>query len=188
MIAGILLAAGAGSRFGGGKLLHEVAGVALGARSARNLIAAGLPVTAVVRPGSAELTQLLSAQGCAVTECTNAADGMGVSLAHVIAHTRDASGWVVALADMPSISHNTLRAVADAVAGGALIAAPVYRGERGHPVGFSGKLLGELLQLKGDEGARAVVKRHYADITWLDVDDAGVLFDIDHREDVPSRL
>ena len=48
-IAGILLAAGAGSRFGGGKLLHLLDGVAIGVHSARHLLAAGLPVTAVVR-------------------------------------------------------------------------------------------------------------------------------------------
>ena len=188
MIAGLLLAAGAGSRFGGGKLLHEVEGAAIGVRSARNLLAAGLTVTAVVRPGSDELSRLLTAAGCIVTECPNAADGMGVSLAHAVAHARAASGWVVALADMPRIAQATLLGVADAIAEGALIAAPVYRGARGHPVGFSGRLRDELLALKGDEGARAVLKRHHADIRLLEVDDAGVLFDIDRKEDVPSRL
>ena len=101
---------------------------------------------------------------------------------------RSASGWVVALADMPRIAQATLLGVADAIAEGALIAAPVYRGARGHPVGFSGRLRDELLALKGDEGARAVLKRHHADIRLLEVDDAGVLFDIDRKEDVPSRL
>ena len=168
--------------------MHEVEGAAIGVRSARNLLAAGLTVTAVVRPGSDELSWLLSAEGCVVTECPNASDGMGVSLAHAVAHARAASGWVVALADMPRIAQGTLRAVVDAVAQGALIAAPVYHGKRGHPVGFSGRLRDELLALEGDEGARAVLRRHHADIRLLEVDDAGVLFDIDRKEDVPSRL
>ena len=187
-IAGILLAAGAGSRFGGGKLLHPLEGVAIGVRAARNMLAAGLPVTAVVRPGSDELTRLLQAEGVDVTVCANAADGMGVSLAHVIGHTQKAQGWVVALADMPRIRPATMQHVADAVRGGALIAAPQFQGERGHPVGFGAGLLDELLACRGDEGARAVIKRHHADIQWLPVDDPGVIFDIDRKEDVPPPL
>ena len=60
-IAGILLAAGTGSRFGGGKLLHPLEGVAIGVRSARNLLQAGLSLTAVVRPDSDQLVKLLQA-------------------------------------------------------------------------------------------------------------------------------
>lgn len=187
-IVGILLAAGAGSRFGGGKLLHELDGVAIGVRSARNLIAAGLRVTAVVRPGSEALAQLLELEGVAVTVCANAAEGMGVSLAHAIAHTREAAGWVVALADMPRIHPLTIQRVAQALQNGARIAAPQFKGERGHPVGFGAALREELLALKGDEGARAVLKRHYAEIELLDVADAGVVFDIDRREDLPAKL
>lgn len=186
--AGILLAAGAGSRFGGGKLLHQLDGVAIGVRAARNMLAAGLAVTAVVRPGSDALVRLLQAEGVTVTLCANAAEGMGVSLAHAIAYTRDAAGWVVALADMPRIAPQTIQCVADAVRAGALIAAPTLRGERGHPVGFGAALRGELLELKGDEGARAVLKRHHAEIRLIPVDDPGVIFDIDRREDIPAPL
>lgn len=187
-IAGILLAAGAGSRFGGGKLLHPLDGVAIGVRSARNMLAAGLRVTAVVRPGSDALTRLLQEEGVDVTVCANAADGMGVSLAHVIAQAGNADGWVVALADMPRIRPATIAQIADAVRAGALIAAPAYQGERGHPVGFSAALRDELLACHGDEGARAVVKRHHAEIRLVASDDPGVIFDIDRKEDVPPPV
>jgi molybdenum cofactor cytidylyltransferase len=184
-IAGILLAAGAGSRFGGGKLLHPLDGVPIGVRAARNLQAAGLAVTAVVRPGSDELMRLLQKEGVVVTECANAAEGMGVSLAHVIAQTRDAAGWVVALADMPRIQPATISLIVDAIAAGATIAAPAYKGERGHPVGFSAALLDELLLLKGDEGARAVIMKHRAQLQLIACDDPGVVYDIDRPEDLP---
>ena len=184
-VAGILLAAGAGARFGGGKLLHPIDGVALGVLSARHLLAAGLRVTAVVRPGSDELMRLLQNEGVDVTVCANAAEGMGVSLAHVIAHTRAASGWVVALADMPRLRPATIQQVADAVRAGAMLVAPTFRGERGHPVGFGAALRDELLACHGDEGARAVIRRHHAEIQLLTSEDPGVIFDIDRREDVP---
>ena len=183
-IAGILLAAGAGSRFGGGKLLHPLDGVAIGVRSARNMMAADLPVTAVVRPGNEELVRLLQSEGVTVTVCSNAADGMGVSLAHAIAQTREAAGWVVALADMPRIRPDTIRQVADTLKQGAVIAAPEYRGERGHPVGLNASLLDELLMLRGDEGARAVIMKHRTQQRLLACDDPGVVYDIDSRADL----
>lgn len=187
-IAGVLLAAGAGSRFGGGKLLHPLEGVAIGVRAARNMLAAGLAVTAVVRPDSDELSHLLKNERVDVTVCANAVDGMGVSLAHAIAQTGDVSGWVVALADMPRIRPATIQCIADAVQAGALIAAPVFQGERGHPVGFSAALREELLACHGDQGARAVIKRHHAEIQLITVSDGGVVFDIDRQEDVPAPL
>jgi molybdenum cofactor cytidylyltransferase len=187
-IAGILLAAGAGSRFGGGKLTHAIGSVAIGVRAARNLLAAGLPVTAVVRPGSDELTQLLQGEGVTVTVCANAADGMGVSLAHAIANTPAANGWVVALADMPHIKPESVRAVADAVRAGALIAAPQFQGERGHPVGFAARLRDELLACRGDEGARAVLQKHPADVRLIACGDPGVVYDIDCRADLGGCL
>lgn len=186
-VQGILLAAGAGSRFGGGKLLHLLDGVPIGVRSARNLRAAGLSVLAVVRPGSDQLASLLEAEGCAVTVCPDAADGMGVSLAHAVAAADgNATGWVVALADMPSIRPETIKRVANAISNGALMAAPTYHGERGHPVGFRANLHDELLALKGDEGARAVLARHRAELALIECDDPGTVFDIDRREDLPA--
>jgi molybdenum cofactor cytidylyltransferase len=186
-IVGILLAAGSGSRFGGDKLIHPLSdGVAIAAHAARNLVAAGLAVTAVVRPGDFPLADLLEQEACLVTVCPGAARGMGASLAHGIASERGADGWVVALADMPRIAPATIRAVVAALEAGALIAAPRLGNQRGHPVGFSAALLGELLALDGDQGARAVLERHRESVQLLDCSDAAVLYDIDRKSDVRS--
>ncbi|MBY0270123.1 MAG: nucleotidyltransferase family protein [Burkholderiales bacterium] len=185
----ILLAAGAGSRFGGAKLLHPLEdGAAIAAHAARNLIAAGLNVTAVVRSGDFPLAEMLEQEGCAVTLCPDAALGMGVSLAHGVSVTRDAGGWIVALADMPRIRPDTIRRVAQALADGAAIVAPAYQGERGHPVAFGARFLQELQMLGGDSGARAVVQRNQALVRVIDVDDPGVLFDVDRRSDLARSV
>ena len=187
MIA-VLLAAGAGTRFGGGKLLHPLPdGVAIAAHAARNLREAGLEVVAVVRPGDFPLADMLEQEGCHVTRCADAVKGMGHSLAHGVAAAREASGWVVALADMPNVKPATVQALVDAVARGALVAAPVYTGTRGHPVVFSGTLAGELAALSGDTGARAVFERHRDSVALVEVDDPGVLVDIDAKADL-ARL
>jgi molybdenum cofactor cytidylyltransferase len=184
-IAGVLLAAGSGTRFGGDKLVHPLSdGVAIAAHAARNLLAARLEVVAVVRPGDFPLADLLEQEGCYVTVCADAARGMGHTLAHGIASARDAQGWVVALADMPCIRPATITTIADAIVAGAAIAAPAYRGERGHPVGFGSSLRGELLALSGDSGAKAVLARHADAVRLIECEDPGVVQDIDRPGDL----
>jgi molybdenum cofactor cytidylyltransferase len=187
LITGILLAAGAGSRFGGDKLLHPLEdGVAIAAHAARNLIAAGLEVIAVVRWGDFPLYEMLEQEGCHVVMFKDAGHGMGATLAHGVSQARAADGWVIALADMPLIAPATVQNIAGAVRDGALIAAPARNGERGHPVGFGAPLREELLALKGDQGARAVVEQHRDAVKLIECDDPGVLYDIDRKSDLAS--
>lgn len=189
---GILLAAGRGARFGGAKLLaplpaasHGVAaGTAVGAASALHLLAALGDVTAVVRPGDSVLYDALRATGARVIVCARADEGMGASLACGIAAAREAEGYIVALADMPWIAPATISKVAQALRDGARIAAPVYRGERGHPVGFASAYRAALAASSGDEGARSVVAANSAEVTAIAVDDPGVLRDIDRPADL----
>ncbi len=184
-IVAVLLAAGAGTRFGGGKLLHPLDdGVAIAAHAARNLREGGLDVIAVIRPGDFPLSDILEQEGCYVTQCADSVRGMGYSLAHGVAAARDAAGWVVALADMPRVAPSTVRSIAGAIAGGATIAAPAYRGERCHPVGVAASVQLDLLAVSGDSGARAVLDRHRDAVRILECDDPGVLLDVDSREDL----
>ena len=184
-LAAILLAAGVGKRFGGDKLLHPLEdGVAIAVHSARNLIAAGLHVVAVLRPGDFPLSDTLEQEDCYVTFCPEAAGGMGHSLAHGVGQARDAGGWIVALADMPRVKPSTIASIMAAVENGAAIAAPSYRGERGHPVAFGAALKNELLALSGDAGARSVIERHGDALVLIDCDDPGVAIDIDRRTDL----
>ena len=187
VIAAILLAAGAGARFGGDKLLHPLEdGVAIAAHAARNLLAATPDVVAVVRWGDFPLYEMLEQEGCQVTMFQGAARGMGASLAHGVAQARGADGWVVALADMPRVPVAIIKEIIASLAGGALIAAPVHKGERGHPVGFGTALRDELLALDGDQGARAVLERHRNAVKLVECDDPGVLFDIDRKTDIAT--
>ncbi len=180
MIAGVLLAGGAGRRFGGNKLLHPLPdGCAIGVMAARNLVR-GLPRSvAVVRPGDDELAARLEEEGLGVMYCSESPHGMGHSIACGVAATSEAGGWVLALADMPFIRSATIAAVGAAIERGAAIAVAEYRGQRGHPVGFDAQLRAELLQLRGDTGARSIVARHADLVVRIPVDDSGVMQDID---------
>lgn len=184
-IIGILLAAGASRRFGADKLTHILPdGDQVAVRACRNLLAGTDGVLAVVRPGSEELIARLQAEGAEVRICPDAEQGMGASLAFGIRARPDAAGWLVALADMPWITPATIRRVADALRLGALIAAPCWQGQRGHPVGFSYVLGPDLAALNGDSGAKLVIQAHLEQLCLVDCNDPGVLRDIDRPQDL----
>jgi molybdenum cofactor cytidylyltransferase len=183
-MAGVLLAAGAARRFGGAKLLHPTPdGRPIGIAAWDHLRMALDRTVVVVRPGDAALAQRFDAEGAQVVVSADAEQGMGHSLASGVAATADAQGWIIALADMPRVQPQTIAAVAAAIRNGARIALPMYRGARGHPVGFAAVCRAELLGLFGDNGARALLQRYAGDIVKLAVDDPGVLQDVDTRED-----
>lgn len=186
-IVGLLLAAGQGKRFGGDKLLQALAdGTPVAVAAARALKAACADSIAVLRPEQDALAALLEAEGLRVVRCAAARSGMGHSLAAGVAASRDARGWLVALADMPCISVATLQAVAELIGGGAALAAPRYAGRRGHPVGFAARWRGALLALEGDEGARAILQQSRFLLHVLETDDPGVLQDVDSPADLAA--
>ncbi len=117
-----------------------------------------------------------------VIECAEATDGMGHSLAAAVREAGDASGWVIALGDMPRVATRSIDAVIAALKAGARIALPTHHGERGHPVGFAASLREDLLALRGDAGARGVLQRYAAEVVTVEVDDPGILQDVDTHE------
>jgi molybdenum cofactor cytidylyltransferase len=185
--AGILLAAGKGSRFDPtgvqNKLMQPLAnGDLVVVAAAKNLLSALPMVLAVVRPDAEVVAAQLRALGCKVTECPRAEEGMGASLVHALSQTADAAGWVIALADMPYVQPNSIKALIDTIMRGADIAAPTFSGSRGNPIAFSRKHLPDLLRLSGDEGARTLLK--IFPVTAVAVEDAGIALDIDTPRDL----
>ncbi len=187
-ITGILLAAGKGLRFGADKLIQPVSGGDwLAVEACRRLQAGVDRVFAVIRPDSDALAARLEVEGAVVAVCPKAELGMGHSLAFAINGNRSATGVVVALADMPWVAPASIGAVADALRQGAMLAAPVYQGRRGHPVGFSAQLFPQLAALTGDAGAKSLVHCFQHQIQLIPVSDPGILLDVDQPTDLLSN-
>lgn len=187
----VVLAAGAGVRFGGGKLLAPYGeGVLLdGALKA----AFAAPVRAVTVVTGAEAERVSAAAQSfdprvRVVHAADHAEGMGASLRTGIASLPDdVAGVFVFLGDMPRVPAAVLQSLAEALAAGAPAAAPVFQGRRGNPVLLGRALFPELLRLTGDEGARRVLQGLGARLALVDAPDDGVLFDVDERGDL-TRL
>jgi molybdenum cofactor cytidylyltransferase len=184
----VVLAAGSGSRFGGGKLLAGWdAGVLLEGALAAAFAAPVRGVT-VVTGADAEAVAAAARAFDPRVRIVHAADhveGMGASLrAGIASLPDDTAGAFVFLGDMPRVPHGVLRPMAEAVMAGAAAAAPVIQGRRGNPVLLGARLFPQLLTLTGDAGARGVLQGLGEGLVLIESPDDGVLFDVD----VPADL
>jgi molybdenum cofactor cytidylyltransferase len=187
--AGLLLAAGRGTRFDANgkqnKLLAVFKGQSVLMHSAGNLAAAIPNCLAVIRPDAENLRRQLEQAGYRVVECPDAASGMGHSLAWGVAEAMKAFDMqilVVALADMPSVKTETITQLLNHAKHTDEIVAPVYQGRRGNPVVFRAQHFEALSRLSGDKGASQFMKNEK--VALVEVDDPGIHQDIDSPEDL----
>lgn len=185
MIRGVLLAAGEARRFGADKLMQRLPdGRPLAVAAAEALLGGVDAAVAVVRPGRDDLIAALTVTGCAVVVCPRADEGMGASLSCGVEAAAEADGWLIALADMPGLRPETITALAARLRAGAALVAPVHGGERGHPVGFAAEFGAALTALRGDTGAREILRANRERLELVPVDDPGVLLDVDTPADL----
>ncbi len=90
----------------------------------------------------------------------------------------EADGVLFTLVDHPAVAPETVDALLERNSGG-ILRVPRFQGRRGHPIWFSRDLIPEFLALPPDAAARDVVRAHEAETQFVDVDDPGILADID---------
>lgn len=177
-IIGVLLAAGFSTRFGSNKLLSDVEGLPMIAHSAAALTPCDR-ILAVIRADQIQLQSVLHSLGVETVINAQPERGMGYSIASAVQATPDGSGWCILPADMPYIQVATTMQIAGVLRNGASLVAPVYEGQRGHPVGFGTKFRNALMTLDGCTGGRSILEQHADQLTVIVTNDAGVLNDID---------
>ncbi len=186
-VSAIVLAAGAGSRFGGGKLLAPFGG--------RPLIEAtlfglrGAPVDEIIVVVGAEgerLRSITAAYETRIIENPDWAEGMSTSVrAGLRACTYDARAAVVCLADQPLVGAVAVERLVEAFEQGATVAVATYGGEMRNPVLFARGVWPLLLrEMSGDRGARVFLKHHREIVTEVSCDDVADPADVDTVEDL----
>ncbi len=182
----VVLAAGAGSRFGGSKLTAPWNGGVLldGALAAAQ--AAPVAGVFVVTGAHADLVEKTVARSAghrpsvSTIRCPDHASGMAASLrCGLAALPANAEGAFIFLGDMPHVAVALPDILLAAVRSGAIAASPVRRDRLGHPVLISRALFRAFFDGAGDGAGGAILRSLGASLVRIMVDDDGVLTDID---------
>jgi len=189
-VAGILLAAGEGSRLGQPKALVELGGQTLAQRGIAMLRAGGTDPLLLVT-GAARA----SVAGARTVRNLDWRTGMGSSLVaglHAIEIAEaEAPGAarivaaVIALADQPLVGPRAVQRLIDAFAGGAPVAVAAYDGRPRNPVLIGREHWAAAAGMAtGDMGARPFLRAHPELVTLVECADTGSPLDIDTPEDL----
>ncbi|HVN63952.1 MAG TPA: nucleotidyltransferase family protein [Candidatus Binataceae bacterium] len=186
-VEAILLAAGESRRMGRPKPLIEVAGRTFIATISDAILTAVPRLIIVIGADADRIRAAIPAdQRVAIVENSEYRRGQLSSLKAGLAEVSpDTDAALVHLCDHPVVRPETFRTVIDAYgrSGGPIVIAR-YHGRRGHPVIFDRSLFGELIAASEGQGARQVVDADSARVHYADVDDPGVVLDLDSPADL----
>ena len=180
-VAGVLLAAGEGSRFGQPKALIELDGQTLAERGVKTLFAGGAdPVFVVTGAAPVQL------EGIHTVFNQQWRTGMGSSLrAALRALPPDVAAVVVALADQPLVGAEAVARLIAAYRAGATVAVAAYEGKPRNPVLLAREHWPEVIATAtGDQGARAFLRARPDLVTLIECGDTGRPDDIDTTADL----
>jgi molybdenum cofactor cytidylyltransferase len=193
-LVGVVLSGGASSRMGRPKALLDLAGRPFVRRVADTLHEAGIAkVVVVVGSHEDEIRAALGAADRAWRDevlvnpysARGQLSSLWIALDWIETPPRlPGDGVVVALVDHPLVRPDTVRALVGAfAASGRAVVRPVFRGRHGHPVIFARSTFASLRAAPPGEGARAVVRSLGPAVLDVEVDDEGVVTDVDTPED-----
>jgi molybdenum cofactor cytidylyltransferase len=188
-LAAIILSGGASSRMGSPKALLSLPGAGetfldrligvLGAHASPVIVVLGHESDRI-RAGSARASEAVFVTNARYQEGQLSSLQCGLA---AVPHV--AEGFMFTPVDIPLVRPETVEALAigfEREAGRPLLAIPRCEGRRGHPVCCARELIPEFLALPAHAQARDVIRRHAAQTCYVDVDDTGILRDIDNLE------
>ena len=180
-VAGLLLAAGAGSRMGMPKaLVRDADGTSWLRRSVAALTDGGCDAVTVVLGARADEARALVPDGVTVVVADEWADGMSASLRAGLAAMDDADAVVLTLVDLPDVTAEVVRRVVAQGAGRATLSRAAYDGRPGHPVVLGrDHWAGVAASATGDQGARPYLAAH--DVALVECGDLATGDDRDSR-------
>lgn len=182
---GLVLAAGSGQRFGSDKRLAQLADGNSLLRATLLRAKEAFSDVRVVLKAEDDAEALAIPHGIHLVRAAHAKQGMGSSLAagiQSLANTQ-ATAVAVLLGDMPWITLATLLQLR-AHAHAEHIVVAYCDGQCGHPVLFGRRFWPELMQLQGENGAKALIATHAQQVIEVTLADRGILLDVDKPADL----
>ena len=188
-VGAVVLAAGSSSRMGEAKQLLPLADSTVLERTLQNLNAAKVDEIVLILGFSAEtIRQRISdspMKNLRIVVNHKYGQGMATSLrTGLAALSENTDAALIVLGDQPFIRPETLDRIIDQYRqSDAQIVIPIFQGSRGNPVLLDRSVFHEVMALQGDIGCRAIFGNHLDGIVKAEVDDIGILLDIDSKED-----
>ena len=182
LLGAIVLAAGTSQRMGvDNKLLALINGRAMilaVVDAVPNNLFSELHV--IIGYEAEKIETVLKGQHVQFVRNENYASGMASSLKIGLEQLSETDeGILVLLGDMPYVTGDTMAQLVGAFVDEYSICAPVFRGRRGNPVLWGRGYFDEMMELEGDVGARALLQKYKDRLIKVEVDDAGILQDVD---------
>jgi molybdenum cofactor cytidylyltransferase len=185
-VAAVLLAAGQGTRMGGGKMTAVLAGKSLVRHAAEAVEASSAsPLITVLGHDAINVERSLAGIDTVLVQNLDYANGMSTSVKVGIAAVPDtASGALILLGDMPNVTADIIKRLLAAFAQNpnAKAVVPTLAGQRGNPIIIGRSLFGEVMKLTGDAGARKLLSTLGSSVIEVAIEDAAVLLDVDTPE------
>ena len=160
MIGGVVLAAGAGRRFGGAKQLAELGGRPLLEHAIEAICAVPAieRIVVVLGADAQRIRERVDFQDAESVVCREWEEGIAAALRTGVAEVADAEAVVVALGDQPGITPQVIAGVLDHRDGRHAAVRATYDGQPGHPVLLERRLFATVAGLRGDTGARDLLE------------------------------
>jgi molybdenum cofactor cytidylyltransferase len=188
-VGAVILAAGGSTRMGEAKQLLRLGDSTVLEQTIENVRGAGIDEIVLVLGSSAEKIRqrlpIAAVDGLKVVVNQHYSQGMASSIqAGLSALGPNPDAALIVLGDQPFVRSETFDRIVDWYrSSNAKIVIPLYKGFRGNPVLLDSSVFSEVMALEGDIGCRAIFGRHSEGIFRVDVDDVGILLDIDTKED-----
>lgn len=188
-VSAIVLAAGTSTRMGQAKQLLPLGPSNVLAQTLENVRSASMAeIVLVLGSGAQAICQQLPPpllEGLKVVVNHDYMQGMASSLRQGLsALDRQSDAALIVLGDQPFVRPQSLDQIVDSYRRSpAQIVIPTYQGTRGNPVLLHRSLFAEVARLEGDIGCRAIFAQHLEEIVNVEVEDMGVLLDIDDQQD-----
>jgi molybdenum cofactor cytidylyltransferase len=184
--AGLILAAGAGRRFGGTKQLADLRGRPLLSYAIENMLAVQCldPVLVVLGHAAHEILERVDLGEAEVVIAEEWERGQASSLRRGIAALADAESVVITLGDQPFITPRLIEGALEQLSGRYDAVRAVYDGEPGHPVVFNRAVMDAVGEVEGDVGARELLRRFR--VREWEAGHLGDATDVDTREELSA--
>jgi CTP:molybdopterin cytidylyltransferase MocA len=166
----IVLAAGAGRRFGGDKMLAAVDGVPM-VRVVASAYQELCGQVTVIVPADERVRAALEGVAADVIVNEGASEGIASSIRLAVDHAMRHPAIMIALGDEPRVDRALVTRVMQLWhETRAPVVVPRYNGEPGHPVLFDKVVYPELLRLAGDRGAKGLIETYGPKVLSVDVE------------------